>query len=1141
VQKVEILVAQVHQAAFALFRFEGRWVMDGTLLESKEQEEGCKESKRSLHKYPVYMATKVTCKYHSLHNKPDLSPVSKPATTAQDPALRITVISAGAGSGKTFTLTGKMVDLLRQGVRANGILATTFTQKAAAELQERVRVRLLESGMTEAANELGAALIGTVHSIGTRMLQRFAFEAGVSPLVEIIAENDGQRLFNESLSQVLTEQRIETMNRLADRLGLTKKSIGEPYDWRRLIRDLTDVARANNFSKEVLEISKQRSWESFERMLPPVQPTDPVTWHNRLLSLLDQTAEALDAHEADTTKVTRETAESLRILQNQLKWREELYWHEWVKIGKMSVAAKSRDLMEPLRDFALTHDEHRQFREDIQAFIFMVFDITMDALGEFEQYKKKRGLIDYTDMETYVSTLLRNPTVQDTLRREIDLLLVDEFQDTSPIQLDIFLQLSRLAKHSIWVGDPKQSIYGFRGADPALMRAIIDATGGVQDENILKKSWRSRPDIVHAVNAIFTKTFADVPPEQVALEPAYREKEQLPAPNAIIHWHFRSELDERKTPGSPWMENCIADQIRITLDRGIPVFNKKRDQTRPVRPGDIAVLCRSNKACQGIAEALHRAGLKASISRSGLLDTAEGRLAVACMKYLLMSSDRLSAAEIALITESSTLAELADPSPDKMPPEAGEYLHRLNELRPRTADLSASEILNLLLEELDLRRIVVRLGNPDQRLDNLDLLRHYAVDYESACNRLHSAASLGGFLLWLSQLADADRDHQGSGDSPDAVNVLTYHRSKGLEYPVTICYNLDQPLKEQVWGINLVPETDTPDLDNILGNRWLRFWVNPYADQLKGTRLEETLSLSEASIQATRIALEEEARLLYVGLTRARDYLIFPTNPKPAKWLNRVFNHGDENIPTLDPYADETPFYWNGQVIYCDNEPLIKPRDFPEALPDMADIPFHAQRSGRSPVPRQSLMIDPVQEMPPGFKGGMGDPEPFAAWIEFKGEYTPDLGKALQAVMMADRLSLPATARIETARRQVAIHRLQEVITAEALLKQSEAFHQFVQKRLAPARLQTSFPLEGWIGNRQVRLVADLYWDKPESAGVFQFAGFAEGMKKWKQAAQALTPPMGWMHHLLKHSQPTTAFSYWVVFPVEGQVVEVLV
>ena len=1066
---------------------------------------------------------------------------------ATTPQLHIEVISAGAGSGKTYTLTGKMVELLQSGIRAGSIMATTFTQKAAAELQERVRVRLLEAGMTEAANELGNALIGTVHSIGARMLQRFAFEAGVSPLVEIIAENDGQRLFNASLSQVLSEARIETMNRLADRLGLSKKTMGDPYDWRRVIRELTEVARANNFSREVLEISKIRSWQTFEQLLPPLQHTDSITWHNRLLQQLDQTAEALDAQETDQTKTTRDAAETLRGLQNQLKWREELYWYEWVKIAKTTVGAKSRDLFQPLRDFARTHDEHRLFREDIKAFIDLVFDISMDALGEYEQYKKKRGLIDYTDMETYVSRLLQVKSVQDTLREELDLLLVDEFQDTSPIQLDIFLKLSRLAKKSIWVGDPKQSIYGFRGADPALMRAIIDATGGIQDKNILKKSWRSRRDLVHAVNAIFTKAFPDMPRDQVALIPVFGDKVEGER-NALIHWHFRNELDERKTPGSPWLENCIADQIGVLLDREIPVFSKKRDASRPLRPGDIAVLCRSNKACLDMAGALHRAGLKASIARAGLLETPEAKLALACLKYLLTPSDALSAAEIVLLTAGQSLESIVEDRLlwiDQNPNVTGgnwlrnnPYINKLYELRPLTTDLSASEILNLLLDELDLRRVAARFGNPAQRLDNLDRLRRYAIDYESACNRLHSAASLGGFLLWINKLAETEQDVQGSGESPDAVKVLTYHRSKGLEYPVTICQNLDQPLKEQIWGINLLPETAEPDLDNILGNRWLRFWVNPYADQFRGTRLEETLRQSPEWMHATRIALEEEARLLYVGLTRARDYLIFPTTQKGTKWLNRVFNHGDESIPTLDPDSDETPFYWNDEVIYCENEPLYKPRDFPEAPPDETPVPFHSERADRHPASRQSLLIDPQQE-PPGFRYMLDKPIAFAPWLAFNGEYSSDLGKAVQFCFMGDNPSISGPERLRMAAKQLEIFQIQDALKPEALARQSQAFQQFVQNCLGPQSLSAKFPLEGRLRQRLIRLEADLFYQDAGSVGVLLFAGFAEGMKKWKPQAQNMAPVLGWYELLLKQLYPQARRSYWIVWPAEGQVVSV--
>jgi len=115
-------------------------------------------------------------------------------------ALRI--ISAGAGSGKTYRLVEEMVNLLGSDVRASGVIATTFTTKAAAELQERVRIKLLEEGLVDEANALTNALIGTVHGLGVKLLKRFAFLAGVSPQVDIIADEDQQIFFNRSLATV---------------------------------------------------------------------------------------------------------------------------------------------------------------------------------------------------------------------------------------------------------------------------------------------------------------------------------------------------------------------------------------------------------------------------------------------------------------------------------------------------------------------------------------------------------------------------------------------------------------------------------------------------------------------------------------------------------------------------------------------------------------------------------------------------------------------------------------------------------------------------------------------------------------------------------------------------------------------------
>ena len=710
--------------------------------------------------------------------------------------MNLKIISAGAGSGKTYRLTQELVQLLSGDLRASGIIATTFTTKAAAELQERVRVKLLEEGLTEQANDLTNALIGTVHGLGVKLLKRFAFEAGVSPEVAIIADEDQQVMFNKSLATVLTTERIHKMETFSDRLGLNKR---QRYDWRLEVKKLCDVARANDFSIEVLEKSKSKSFETFQQFLRPVNDQPNDYFSNNLKQHLQKTITGLESNE-DTTKITLTATNTLKALANNLNLKNELNWHEWVKISKLKVGAKSREDVEQLIEFAKEHETHPEFHKDIENFISGIFDIAIEAIKEYDQYKKQRGLIDYIDMEIQVKRLLDDVKVRKVLAEELDLLMVDEFQDTSPIQLEIFLKLSKIAKHSIWVGDPKQSIYGFRGADPKLMQAIIEATGGVKKEDIQEFSWRSREDIVHLTNALFTKAFKDIPDKQIVLKPKRTKLDNPSDPNfkaeplemgdAVIHWHFDFD-GEGRMPGRPWTENCIAHALKRTLERETYIFPKGANSKRLLEPGDVAILCRSNYECLEMAEALHRAGLKAAISRNGLLSTAESKIILACLKYILNRSDSLSVAEILLLAAEMDIEDIIENRLDYL--ELREQkktnaawavenpiIEQLNELRNQVIELSSTEILNLVLEELDLRRIIASWGKVQQRMDNIDELRKLALKYEEACNRLHTAASLGGMLLWLNELEKSDQDMQGSGEGRDAVNVMTYHKSKGL-------------------------------------------------------------------------------------------------------------------------------------------------------------------------------------------------------------------------------------------------------------------------------------------------------------------------------------------------------------------------
>lgn len=896
--------------------------------------------------------------------------------------MNLKIISAGAGSGKTYSLTKEMATLLAPTanepakVRASGIIATTFTNKAAAELKERVRIELLEGGLTKEADELGNAMIGTVHAIGVQLLKRFSFEAGVSPEVDIVADSDQQTIFNQSLATVIPLDLVLEMEQLSEQLGFNK-SVFASKDWRADLKQLTDIARSNNFDINLLEESKAYSLKTFFELLPAPSKKSGKALNAELSGHLERTLDALAANE-DGTKSKETLMGSLRGMRTTLKNRGYLNWYAWAKLAKLKAPKKSREDVFDLMEFAKCHNQHPDFHEQVHRYISHIFDTAIAALKEYESYKKARGLIDYIDMEVLILKLLENEMVQEVLNDEIDLLLVDEFQDTNPIQLKIFLKLTKIANQSIWVGDPKQSIYGFRGAAPDLMKAVMDSTDNIAN---LPDSWRSRQDLVHLCNGLFVKAFGEeMPVERIALNtaaPFVKEKESDALQTATEHWHF--QFEGNRAPAKPWFEQCIARNISEVLAEGRMVRIKGSNEVRRIQAGDIAVLCRSNFSCQTMADALHQEGIKASISRNGLLQTAEASLILACLRYILNKHDALAVAEILLLAQkhniehiiSNRLAYLeALKNNEEELQRWGHddpYIDQLRTLRHKSKELSATEILNGVIEKLDVRRTVAAWNNEQQRLDNIDALRKLALDYEETCNRLNSAATLGGFLLWLDELAREGMDEQGKGAGMNAVNVLTYHKSKGLEWPLVICHSLPNELRESIWGIRMVRQVPEIDIEYPLANRLLCYWINPYADQVKGTQLLENVEAHEAKLISKKEALAEEARLLYVGLTRARDYLIFPTMPKkPTKWLNRVFHNGDETIPSLDTHSSSLLWLWKGEEIPIKTQLFNYERTMPTVEIEPLPINYLYPHAGEQE--HQPMIIESAQHLFPNLE-----------------------------------------------------------------------------------------------------------------------------------------------------------------------------
>ncbi|MEM9889037.1 MAG: 3'-5' exonuclease, partial [Bacteroidota bacterium] len=742
------------------------------------------------------------------------------------------------------------------------------------------------------------------------------------------------------------------------------------------------------------------------------------------------------------------------------------------------------------------------------------------------------------------------------LSEELDLLMVDEFQDTSPIQLEIFLKLAHLAKYAVWVGDPKQSIYGFRGAEPELMQAIIEKTGGVRPEDIQEYSWRSREDIVFCTNALFTKAFTNLPNEQIALKPRRSKKpndffegDPLEASEALIHWHFKTT--EKTTTNQDWMNNCIADSIADLLQNKIYILPKGAKTWRTAQAGDVAVLCRSNKECLAMAEALHRAGLQAAISRSGLLETAEAKLVLACLKYILTRKDTLSIAEILLLASKRPIEEIIE---DRLiylrDKELGlpvgnwaasdDFIRRLDKLREEVKELSSSEMLNLLLNEIDLRRIIAAWGNTQQRLDNIDVIRKMAIDYEERCNRLHTAASLGGFLLWLTEIEYNGEDKQASGEHEDAVNVMTYHRSKGLEFPVLLCHSMEQNLRADLWGAEIQSEREEIDLTDVLGGRWLRYWVNPYADQYRKTALETRLLESPAYQIKRQQALEEEARLLYVGITRARDYLIFASRNKPMKWLNRVWHEGNESYPTLEPDQSESPWQWKEQFLLIRPATFYFDKSFATRVRSAKKVQYIESATGQQV--HAPYKIDLREEnWEDRVSARTGRSLQYASPFEIQEEEQKyDFGKAFKAFLIADHLEYNVVQREQMAQAHIDRFELEE-IEADHFMRQSKAFFQHIQPSASVEALHRKYVIQLHWEDRLFDTVLDFLYVTKDRVQLIQNSGFTGDAKRYrKHALESLGTWSYLSEQALRSLFPNRSIEIWAHFVLGGVCYEVM-
>jgi len=1047
---------------------------------------------------------------------------------------KIRIISAGAGSGKTYRLTEELSGLLsdtKNGIRPEGIVATTFTRKAAGELIERLRQSLFEKGKPLEAERLSAGFIGTINSICGSLLKQVAFEAGVSPQVEVIAEDEQQIIFNQALAELINDERVTILEEIGERLG--------NIDWKESLKQIVDSARGNNCPLSELSCFAKKSITGMMKFIPKKSNQTADALDKALARAVSKAVRDIKNNAADGTTGTKKYLEELEGFDSRLKGGMILPWTDWVWLATKCPTKASEDLAAPVKNAAIIHAAHPRFHDDINMYIATIFELAAYAIESYQTFKRQRGLMDFVDQESEFIAALDIPEVKERLQEGLDLLLVDEFQDTSPIQLVLFLKLTGLVKQSVWVGDPKQSIYAFRGADPALMAAVSKAVP-IKPGDLQTSSYRSRPDLVRFVNGLFVPAFSGIlPREQVELKP--ERKDPANAANALRIWPLMSSNKENRI-------GEIADGIAGLIIEAPVIFDKPSGKERKARGGDISVLCRTGLECRGIAKALARRGVRVAIGRPGLLNTPEGKLVTACLRYFQNEYDTLANAEIQVLTS-------ADPNPEEWLAdrfkwlEAGNRSHEwggehkvlsaLKALSSRAIDFSPSETLDEIIESIDLRRLLMGWGERERRLGNLENLREMVRSYEDSCRRQMSAATVSGFLLWLSELAGIEKDNQAEGYGADAVNILTCHGAKGLEWPIVVAATLDAGLRERVWGVTVIDDRKDVSLSAPLADRWIRFWPWPYGKKLKDTGLRENMQGSPVLTKATANAEAEELRLLYVTLTRARDYQVLCVNGKGTPWLDLALNKAKLTLPPQDK-EQIAAVDWEGK-----GKVLKFQIQFPKATatktPGIASNIWVSERSLPASYPPARLNPS-CMELPDTVTVSIGKPVVTGKMLQLVGKPSYEyLGKALHGFIAVDLAGEKSHGeRISLLEGLLARHGVGGAVLTADLLDNCDGFYKFIDG-LKPNRIFTEWPIQMRIGDQLMIGTADMLLDSPDGWIVVDHKSFPGPQSLWVKEAEGYAGQLKAYSDALKRATGRPVVGIYINFVVGGGMVELKV
>jgi ATP-dependent exoDNAse (exonuclease V) beta subunit len=785
----------------------------------------------------------------------------------------LTIVPAGAGSGKTFRIKSDLTKWVKDKLVApHRILAVTFTEAAAAELRGRIRSSLLAEGMVEEALAVEQSYVSTIHGLGLRILSEHAFAAGASPQPRALAEAERDLLIRQAMAH---SESLEAVKADLPRFGYRASffsNASQEDSFRGRVLTTIDLLRGlgdNGNDPQLVDAAVTRLRELYGPVESDGAPLEArlVAAINTLLTAFpnDLTAHGTsDAARKAFAKDFRNMKRAQRPGELRRDWR---LWKALSELRQTKRGAPTPDGYDALSGEVIAAASeisvHPGPLEDECAHLAALIHGAQEVMSKYADMKREAGVIDYSDMICDAERLLRTrPEILEALLSEVDCVIIDEFQDTNPVQFALLWRIAESAKLVLIVGDTKQSIMGFQGADPRLSEALERQNPDAASP--LTGNWRSDPRLMQMVNAISAGLFGEA---YVPLEP------QRPETGQTFAEILRIPEGRRSKKSRP--EEHVAARIAAILEEAGPVVERESDPKaptfRPVEPRDIAILAPTHSMAGRYASALKRQGVPVRISEAGWLDSPAVMAARNALAFAVDPTDRHAALALLTLGPSSmplqqAMTLLADGTL--------EACVELAELRALAETAPAMPLETLLPQVLSAAGILDWAARmPEAAQTHADLMRLHAEvsEFVSAHRDFKAAAGFHGasaqvFLGWLEarrEERDFDRHPDPGQSAGQGVEIVTWHASKGREWPITAVVGLDNKIGEKP-GTLRAEFTDFSDLSAILERALLIWTPDLPIKEKKDTFIADRRAASEADAR----------RLLYVALTRGRDRLI---------------------------------------------------------------------------------------------------------------------------------------------------------------------------------------------------------------------------------------------------------------------------